>query len=301
MKIIALIPVKNEEWCLEYCLKSLSFVDQIIAIDDNSTDSTLNILKKYNCTVISLDTKTKIGWKEYDIRKKLLESAREHEATHVIAIDADESCSNAFQKNARSIFEKLKPGQSLELEWLNLCSKKTYKKPEIFKTFVFCDDKKSVYKEGFIGIPRVPQTEIKPVRIYDNNLIFHYQFIDIERCKYKQAWYMISEFLNKNKSAYRINNMYKHTKELKCDEINDVNKQPKIIPQINSNNIWQKTKIWNKINEYGIRYFEPLDIWHIKEFEDMFIKEMGRKPKPKTFPKWLIFINDIKNIIKNKL
>jgi len=299
MKIIAILAVKNEEWCLEYCLKSLSFADKIIAIDDNSTDSTLEILKRYGCTVIPFDTEAEIGWKEYAIRSKLLDIAREYKATHIIAIDADESCSPEFQKNAYSILEKLKPGQALELEWLNLCSKNTYKKPEIFKVFAFCDDKTSVYNDGFIGIPRVPQTEIKPLKITGNSLIFHFQFIDKERCEYKQVWYMISEFLKKDRSAPRINNIYNHTKKNICEEITDTGKQPPSIPSINNTSIWQKEEIFKKINEYGIQYFEPLDIWQIRELEEEFIKKVYRKPKPKLFPKWLVKLNNIKNKIKN--
>ena len=126
MKIIALLPVKNEEWCLEHCLKSLSFVDLIIAINDHSTDSTKNILEKYNCKIIPFESQTEIGWKEYQIRTKLLEEARKENATHIISLDADEACSEEFQKNAKNIFSKLESGQALELEWLNLCSSTTY-------------------------------------------------------------------------------------------------------------------------------------------------------------------------------
>ncbi len=298
MKIIALLPVKNEEWCLEHCLTSLSFADSIITIDDNSTDSTLEILKKYNCTIIPFETSTNVGWKEYEIRTRLLQAAREQGATHIIALDADEACSEEFQKNAREILQSLKPGQSLELEWLNLCSKTTFKKPQIFKTFAFCDDGVSVFAPGFIGIPRVPTTGIEAKRIEGNNLIFHYQFIDQKRCQYKQVWYMISEFLKKEKSAKRINNMYGHTKEFTCREINNSEKQPKTMPLIQQDNIWQRDEIVSKLKEHGALYFEPLDIWHLSELEELFIQETGRKPEPKKFPKWLVTLNTIKNQIK---
>ena len=300
MKIIALVPVKNEEWCLEYCLKSLSFADLIIAIDDNSTDSTVTILKKYNCLIIPFQTNTSIGWKEYEIRTELLKQARECGATHIISLDADESCSEEFQKNARNIFEKLQPGQSLELEWLNLCSKTTYKEPQIFKTFAYCDDKISVYEKGFIGIPRVPDTGVEPLKIIDKNFIFHYQFIDKERCTYKQIWYMVSELLKKERSARKINNMYSHTKSFTCKEILDSGMRPTSLPQINSNNIWQKEEILKKFTEHGIETFESLDIWQVKELEEIFFKKTGRKPKPKKFPGWLVRLNDIKNKIKNR-
>lgn len=45
--ISAIVLYKNEEKNIENCLKSLSFCDEIILIDDDSTDKTLEIVKKY--------------------------------------------------------------------------------------------------------------------------------------------------------------------------------------------------------------------------------------------------------------
>lgn len=297
MKIAALIPVKNEEWCLENCLKSLSFADVIISVDDNSTDNTLNILKKHKCIILNIDTDSNIGWKEYFIRKSLLEEARRQKATHIISIDADEACSAEFIENAREILTRLKKGQSLELEWLNLYSAQEYIPPRIFKEFAFYDDGISVYSEGFIGIPRVPKTNIEPLRSKVGK-IFHYQFIDKERFKYKQAWYMISEFLKKDKGPRKINNLYKNyidineKKLIKTDEFID-------IPKIKDCNIWQRQEILSWFDKYGIVFFEPLNIWQMNDLEKLFIAKTGRKPKPKKFPKILVILNDIKNKIKN--
>ncbi len=44
MKVIALLPFKNEQWCLPAYLHNTSkFVDEIIAIDDGSTDNSVKI------------------------------------------------------------------------------------------------------------------------------------------------------------------------------------------------------------------------------------------------------------------
>ena len=43
MKVIALLPFKNEEWCLPAYLHNTSVIaDEIIAIDDGSTDNSLS-------------------------------------------------------------------------------------------------------------------------------------------------------------------------------------------------------------------------------------------------------------------
>lgn len=49
--ISAIIIAKNEEDNLEKCIKSVKWCDEIIVIDDNSTDKTSDIAKKYNATV----------------------------------------------------------------------------------------------------------------------------------------------------------------------------------------------------------------------------------------------------------
>ncbi len=54
MKIVALLPVKNESWALPSYLSSVSKIaDQIIALDDSSSDNSKNILTGSGVTVIS--------------------------------------------------------------------------------------------------------------------------------------------------------------------------------------------------------------------------------------------------------
>lgn len=297
MKIIALLPVKNEGWCLEHCLKSLCFVDEILAINDNSIDSTLELLQKYNCTIVPFETKTQTGWKEFDIRTKLLEEARLRKATHIIALDGDEACSEKLQEDIIELLSQLKPGQSLTLEWLNLCSKTHFKKPRIFKEFAFCDDGKSTFTNNFLGVSRVPELKIETLKIDRPGLcIFHYQYLNKRRLQYKQAWYMMSEFLNKKRSAQKINNTYKQAQSFTCLEIKENQTSPITVPNPDDDTIeWQRQEILKMFNEHSPTFFELLDIWHIKELEDIFIKETGRKPKPKLFPKWLIILNNFKN------
>lgn len=49
--ISAVVLVKNEGKNIEACLKSLQFYDEIVVIDDFSTDNTVNIAKKYTAHV----------------------------------------------------------------------------------------------------------------------------------------------------------------------------------------------------------------------------------------------------------
>ncbi|OGM16577.1 hypothetical protein A2V55_00060 [Candidatus Woesebacteria bacterium RBG_19FT_COMBO_37_29] len=52
MKLLsAIILTKNEEVNIEDCIKSLSFCDEIIVIDDNSSDGTINLARRMNAVV----------------------------------------------------------------------------------------------------------------------------------------------------------------------------------------------------------------------------------------------------------
>ena len=51
MKISAVIITKNEEQNIQECLESLIFCDEIIVIDDNSTDKTVEIAKSFGAKV----------------------------------------------------------------------------------------------------------------------------------------------------------------------------------------------------------------------------------------------------------
>ncbi len=50
--ISAIVLTKDEEDHIDDCLRSLSFCDEIIVVDDNSIDRTIEIAKKYNAVVI---------------------------------------------------------------------------------------------------------------------------------------------------------------------------------------------------------------------------------------------------------
>ena len=52
VELTAIILTKNEESKIENCLKSLSFCDEIIVVDDYSTDNTVQIAEKYTENIV---------------------------------------------------------------------------------------------------------------------------------------------------------------------------------------------------------------------------------------------------------
>ena len=90
-KIAAVVLTKNEETDLPTCLKSLSWVSDILVVDSGSTDQTLAIAKKFKAKVISHPFTDFTSQRNF----ALGQVANYH---WVLMIDADESCDKPLAK-----------------------------------------------------------------------------------------------------------------------------------------------------------------------------------------------------------
>lgn len=82
--ISALIAVKNEEKNIRRCLESVKWADEIIIVDSNSTDKTLDIARKYNPVIYQFKKKG------YLLREKLNFGINKAKKDWVMIVDADE-------------------------------------------------------------------------------------------------------------------------------------------------------------------------------------------------------------------
>ena len=100
MKVVAIIPVYNEERHIGRCLESLSnFIDGIVILDDGSTDRTLEILSQYPKVWQILRTRPESKRNWYDARNhlRLNRALAEFNPDWVIRIDADETFDDAMK------------------------------------------------------------------------------------------------------------------------------------------------------------------------------------------------------------
>lgn len=309
MKIVALLPVKNESWALPSYLSCVTQIaDEIIALDDNSTDNSREILEKAGVKVVSFNSKDEKVVNMSTRRQKLLDLGRSSGGTHFIWLDADEIFSSNFILNTRLEIQKLKPGQKISLRWVQAW-KSTEKYLDdtrsplghIWKDFVFCDDRISNFSNAFLSESRTPESKALVNKIEEiDGVVIHWAYADWKAVQYKQAWYRCTEQIKGLRSAFRINVTYSVT-------LDEDSLLAKSLPQLWTNDIIvpESTKIPDHLRlikgyfkVYGVQFFEKLDIWHIAELEQIFIEELGRKPIPQKPPKWFLEINRIKNLIR---
>lgn len=313
MKTILLIPVKNESWIIENTLQNMSpYFDLIIVADQNSTDSTIEICNKFNNVKIINNPyqghSNKVRW-------LLLDEARKYGASNlIVCLDADELISPSAIKEMKNMVEngEAKPGDFFKFKWIQLWKNVFQYRNDgawknSFKNAAFIDNLGiNEYRKDFIindHTSRIPDTN--PGNEINISLpILHLHFVAWRRNQIKQAWYRCCELIDGKRNAKRINNTYRVT--LMPEKLKTFNvpeewysnlKLPENISELSSP--WHLEEINKFFEKYNIEFFEELQIWHIPELENQFLKEVERKPISKTFPAWLSFLNEIKNKIKN--
>jgi glycosyltransferase involved in cell wall biosynthesis len=311
MKIITLVPIKNEAWILAFSLKNFSiFSDEIILLDDSSTDDSVGIAQLFPKVKI-------LPYKEQEKhvnmstrRKKLLEAGRSSGGTHFIFLDADEILSDALVRNVKELLEKMTPGEKLLLSWIMVYKENNalWYSPEDrinYKDFIFYDDHISSYGDKALSEARTPEgSKHNTVIPFEKGYVFHLQHISSKRYELKQAWYRCQELLEGKRSAKRINATYDFTKRdipSHLVQIKDAFVENNIPLLAANEGELYRDQIENLFSIKGILFFEPIDIWHIPELKEIFIQATGRVPKPSLFPTWLIILNKFKNKVRNAI
>lgn len=298
MKVIALMPVKNEEWILNVIIPSLkSYVDEILCLDVGSTDNTIEILKSHGVQVKSQADLSTMNFSLW--RQNLLDWGRKKKGTHFVWLDADEGFTSNLSSNFKELLSSLKPGEKLALNWLCLWKSPWQYRLDrsvwsgLYKDFVFCDDGVSNFFQGTkLHEGRTPGKNIeflwKKVPLIEGSVL-HFQFVPFLRFQMKQALRRCQELVLKLSDVDSINFRYLPTMDnphAKCKEIpKEWLKNFEGLEQLTkASNGWYLDEIIEHFNKKGIEYFEPLQIWHIPKLKEEFIKRTGRSPHAKSIP-----------------
>jgi glycosyltransferase involved in cell wall biosynthesis len=306
MKVIGLFPVKNDAWILDVVIPHMQkFTDEILCLDGGSTDGTKEKLQSYGVMIKDQDPNN-VNYSSW--RQELLDWGRSRGGTHFVWLDADEAFTAHFLPVFRTTLEAMIPGETLMLQWLCLWkSPYVYRNDtsvwsNLYKDFIFCDDGVSNFGTTKLHESRTPGdsqhrkfTTITP----DVGAVLHFQFVAFNRFQLKQAFQRCREYVLGNGSARRINYKYRET-------LDDPTAKTLPIPQAwidgiaglpsitDSETTWYTTETLKYFDNKGIEFFEPLEVWYIDRYKQMFIKKTGREPRTETYPSILIVLNTIR-------
>ena len=308
MKVIALLPFRNEEWCLpSYLHNTTKIVDEIIAIDDGSIDNSVKILEDAGAKVYSSEKLIKFnsGWSEGSIRAELLKLGREAGGTHFVCLDADETFTNPLVENFQELLPQLTPGEKMSLQWLALWkSYSSYRHDATvwsnnWKDFVVCDDPSLSYNHNqHMHVGRTPASvsdvNNESWRRLENEhgAVMHFQFSAYNNFQLKQCWLRCSELIQEPYNSQGINIKYSITL---LEQNVGLEEMPKswydkiVLPKVeNFDPEWKDSSfvradllpgIYKYFEDYGVEFFENLNIWHVPQLRNYFIKQTGRMPR----------------------
>lgn len=99
MKISAVVLTKNEEENIKVCLKALNFCNEVIVVDDHSTDKTREIIKKLGAKVF-----TRLLKGDFAAQRNF--GLRKTRGDWVLFVDADERVSKALADEIKGAIKK---------------------------------------------------------------------------------------------------------------------------------------------------------------------------------------------------
>lgn len=126
MKLVGLMPVRNEAWCLGFTLRvALQWCDEVVVCDHGSTDGSREIMEALASQRVIIREDREHDWREMEQRNMLLAECRLRGATHIALIDADEFLTanlidDVVDFSARGRANRTDRGTMLELPLYNI-------------------------------------------------------------------------------------------------------------------------------------------------------------------------------------
>jgi glycosyltransferase involved in cell wall biosynthesis len=294
-KIVVITPIRNESWILDRFLCTTSyFADHIIIADQNSTDNSVEICKKYpKVTLIGSDSDE---WIEAARQLLLIQTARELVPEHkiILALDADEIlAANATESLGWQMMLKAEPGTVLYFE-----------KPDLFSSPEQCVRYDTPWPLGYVddgaehetkeihGV-KVPRPDYA-LRMYIHDVkILHYGLTRLDAQRSKVRRYSIVENMLKTNRAFSRRFMYSSTVDYllrgtleKCpkewfEKWESLGIDMFSIPH--HKYYWQDYEVLKSFNHHGTTRFWMDDIWDF-DWENfrIYARSKGYKDIPES-------------------
>lgn len=165
-KLSAIIIAKNAENLIVDCIESVEFVDEVIVVDNNSTDRTIEIAKKLKAKVVKEDTN--------DFAKQRNTGLRQAKSDWVFYIDTDERVTPELAREIQKEIEENKEYAAFRVTRQNfyLGNHPWPKQEHLERLF-----KKSKLKEWYGALHESPRVEGKMGDL--GGVLLHYTHRDL--------------------------------------------------------------------------------------------------------------------------
>ena len=192
--VSVIIITKNEEYCIRQCLESVSWADEIIIVDSQSTDKTLQICKEFKAKIYQKE------WSGFGVQKNRALSLATKQ--WIFSIDADERVTPALKEE---ILETIRDNKNYAYE----VPRKSYYCGKLIKHSWWSPDYVlRLFKKGSCKftndlvheklISKFPTKKM-------NNYLIHYSFRNFEQVLKKINSYSSAaskQLLSRGKSVY---------------------------------------------------------------------------------------------------
>ena len=170
IKISACIITKNVEDCIRNCVKSIyNFVDEIIIVDSNSTDKTLEILRELGTKIKIFNYKQNSPHHLKEARNFCLKKAKYN---WILVLDADEILDKDFLHELRKIYD-LNDKDGYFMPWYTYDSDGKLIIKD-YKLAFFKNSRKIYYKDSIHENPTISVRLMKGNCEWLNSIIHHY-------------------------------------------------------------------------------------------------------------------------------
>jgi len=293
MKVIALLPVKNEAWVLEHTLACLSgFCDVILINDQQSTDASRAIAQGFPKVVWIDSSESKIceqaRWQLWDI-------ARQYDGNNLLwCTDADELVSPPRMRQfLGEQHARLAGGAVIEAHYCHFWNSPSRYRTGLgayapyWKAVAVVDDRRLDYDRSR-ALPlheeRVPMAANAVRARTEHAHVLHLQWLLPNRSQMRQAWYRCRELMQGERSASEINEFYSVTLprwRVPTAPIPIEWLEGLTLPGtgVDLQPSWQQADILGWFDARGAEFFEPLEIWHLPLLRREFRRRTGRNPR----------------------
>jgi len=274
-KLICLTPVRNEAWCLDVFLKCTSlWADQILILDQNSTDGSREIALKY--PKVKLLENSSESYDENERQKLLINEARKIEGAKIlIALDADEIFSaNYIDTEDWNRILSSQPGDVFGFQWANIISDKKHFFPSTFYfPWLFHDDGITEHKNyvRWMHSMRIPYPTKSDAYYYKVNdfKVLHFSWIDKKRFDSKNRFYQCLVTLKEPQMHFVTIYRSYHSSKVKVFPIetewiknyNVANYSVLDMLDLTETVYWFDLNVKEQLIKYGFKRFKYLDIW----------------------------------------